>query len=315
MTIGRLRYDARTNPTHVWSPDLSDHQMVHTSVFEFEPFVGPLDSFPTLRVALSFGRRVREDYSGPLIRVRKGGTTQERDFYSVESGVLNTSELMGFVGASDGLIVKAYDQTGAGRDFFQTVESRQPKIVTAGVLETLNGKPVVNFTRSSSHGLIYLGTDLFGGVSSYTVNIVHRSTSVNFQNSFLISSGLLDGSQLAVVLQNNPFTSVVSTFRVNNVAKNDGATQDAWLSNTFNASTMKANGTTTKIYRNSTELTLVDSSAPTVNSADFVGLNGRSDGSFATDTKIAEFLLWHSHLDDTESGDLIAEQISYFGLT
>ena len=44
---------------------------------------------------------------------------------------------------SDGFVTTLYDQSGNGNDAKQTIASAQPKLVTAGVLNTENGKPLI----------------------------------------------------------------------------------------------------------------------------------------------------------------------------
>ena len=80
-----------------------------------------------------------------VVRVRKDSDNTEQDFRSeeIEDGSLET-----FCGSSDGLVTTWYDQSGNGNDATQTTASDQPKIVSAGVLVTENGRPAIDFTNT-----------------------------------------------------------------------------------------------------------------------------------------------------------------------
>jgi hypothetical protein len=58
--------------------------------------------------------------------------------------VLDVATLLAFVGSANGEIVIWYDQSGNGRHAVSITGSR-PRIVSNGVLETLNGKPAISF--------------------------------------------------------------------------------------------------------------------------------------------------------------------------
>jgi hypothetical protein len=83
--------------------------------------------------------KLRTAYTGYCLRVRRtsDNTTQEIGFVD---NYLNVADLLDFVGASNGRVVKWYDQTGSGNDLTQTVDATaQPQIVNSGSLITRNG--------------------------------------------------------------------------------------------------------------------------------------------------------------------------------
>jgi|13_taG_2_1085334.scaffolds.fasta_scaffold00246_29 hypothetical protein len=125
-------------------------------------FPRPLDIFGGVAPAFAYGlRRLDSDYTGYAIRVRRdaddtevevkfdgagnvslaspivdGGTEQTG---SVSGGTytVETSELMTLGPYADGgtvRVVKWYDQSGNGRDAFQTVEANQPILINSGTL-------------------------------------------------------------------------------------------------------------------------------------------------------------------------------------
>jgi hypothetical protein len=101
----------------------------------------PLDVFPAAATAVSIARLLRSVYTGPALRVRRGSDNAEQDI-PYAGGLLNTVSLLAFCAATNGFLVRAYDQSGNARDIVQTTPANQPPIVTAGALAvTLNARP------------------------------------------------------------------------------------------------------------------------------------------------------------------------------
>jgi hypothetical protein len=113
----------------------------------WQNFKGLLDLYPNAAVAYSL-RRLRADYTGSAIRVRRSSDNAEQDIGFV-SNVLDTASLLTFVGAGDGFVTTWYDQSGLGLNATQTVAGVQPFIVLAGVLQTKNTKPSIRFVDNS----------------------------------------------------------------------------------------------------------------------------------------------------------------------
>jgi hypothetical protein len=86
-------------------------------------------------------RRMLSSYSGSLIRVSRSSDSTEQDIGVGADGLLDTSALTTFVGASTGSVVKVYDQSGNGRDFGNATPTNAPQIVVSGTLQTLNSHP------------------------------------------------------------------------------------------------------------------------------------------------------------------------------
>lgn len=107
---------------------------------------GAFDSFSIPHRALSL-RRILTSYTGPLIRVRRTDGT-EQDIPAASDGLLDTAALTAFVGSGDGTVAVWYDQSGQGRNLSAVDVAAQPRIVNAGTLETMMGKPAVAFSGS-----------------------------------------------------------------------------------------------------------------------------------------------------------------------
>ena len=92
-------------------------------------------------------RKLRNSYSGPVMRVRRSSDSAEQNIGFNSSGVFDTASLLSFVGSSDGYVSVWYDQSGNGKDATQPDSSKQPRIVIGGSLQTENGKPIIRNTQ------------------------------------------------------------------------------------------------------------------------------------------------------------------------
>lgn len=97
-----------------------------------------LDDVTGAKQAYSF-RKLRSAYSGSAIRVRRSNDNTEQDIGFV-SDTLDLASLTSFVGANSGYIVTWYDQTTNGLNATNATQAKQPRIINAGALETINGK-------------------------------------------------------------------------------------------------------------------------------------------------------------------------------
>ena len=120
------------------------------------------------------------NYNGPLIRVRRSNDNAELDIEAVATPdangdrFLDTTALLAFTGANNGFVATWYDQSGNGRNVTQTTTANQPRIVNAGVLETVGTslRPAVRFTG----GNVGFSAPVAPTVSpsDFGINIVHR---------------------------------------------------------------------------------------------------------------------------------------------
>jgi hypothetical protein len=65
-------------------------------------------------------------------------------------GDLDAEALLSHCGAGDGFVPTRYDQSGNGRHATQTDPTRQPQIVSNGVMNMINGRPAVRFNGTST---------------------------------------------------------------------------------------------------------------------------------------------------------------------
>lgn len=88
-------------------------------------------------------RRVRGTYSGPLLQVRRSSDNATQDIGYTAQNDLDIATLTSFCGTDSAFVSVWYDQSGNARDLLQATVSAQPLLVSAGTLNTKNGKAAV----------------------------------------------------------------------------------------------------------------------------------------------------------------------------
>lgn len=76
--------------------------------------------------------RLNVGYSGPILQIYNGTTTQD---------VSSVNAIAAFCGSSNGFVSKVYDQSGNGRDFAQATTTARPKIYDGASTSLLRGTP------------------------------------------------------------------------------------------------------------------------------------------------------------------------------
>ena len=145
-----------------------------------------LDLYPNAAAAYSL-RKLRTAYSGSAVRVRRSSDNTEQDIGFV-ADELDTASLLAFCGAGNGFVQTWYDQSGNARDAAQTTQTKQPRIVSSGVIESTGFKNSINFNNITS-ALIKLFTTSFSLQQPYTIFSIVKG--VNTGGQRFISDGLL----------------------------------------------------------------------------------------------------------------------------
>lgn len=147
-------------------------------------FTGAMDAFTFPWRAYSL-RRLLSVYTGPLIQVRRSSDDTTLDIGFDLDGDLDTAALLAFTGANNGFVSRWYDQSGSGAHLEQGTTTAQPSLVTAGVVNLLDGLPAVTFDGTSDYltvasaGLYAAGAAtmgiVFSGASSANSVVVGES--------------------------------------------------------------------------------------------------------------------------------------------
>jgi len=120
--------------------------------------------------------------SGPLIRVRRSSDNAELDIGA--SGLadgngnrwLDEVALLAHVGVGDGFVTTWYDQSGSAINATQATALTQPRIVSAGVVDKLNGVPTVVYSGAQSLDTAVVGITQHAVVAVVAVNLAGAPT-------------------------------------------------------------------------------------------------------------------------------------------
>lgn len=108
-----------------------------------------LDTYTGASAAYSF-RKLRSNYTGNCVRVRRSSDNTEQDFGFVNN-YLDTAGIRLFVTTNNGFITVWYEQTGNGYNMANATATEQPSIMNAGVFRTINGKPAIYFDGTNDN--------------------------------------------------------------------------------------------------------------------------------------------------------------------
>lgn len=203
-----------------------------------------LDAFPNAAAAYSL-RKLRYNYTGSAIRVRRSSDNTEQDIGFTLTGDLDTTSLTSFCGSGNGFVTTWYDQSGNTRNATQTTAANQPQIVSGSNLITYNNKPALQFDNindglSTSVSIVkpfsifataleYLSVGLRRILNSSNQNSlisISRPSNTVYATSDIVSSawGVIN-TQYVMSLINN---TAVSRFYGNGVDKTTTSNNSDW---------------------------------------------------------------------------------------
>ena len=186
-----------------------------------------LDAYTGASAAYSL-RLLTNSYTGNLVTVRRASDDRPQGFTQAQ---IDDGSLASFCAGTDGFVTTWHDQSGNGNNATQATTADQPKIVSAGVVNTVNGKPCISWDDSGNDNL-NLTTRLTGVISVFEVlKIEFEITTTN--TSFLLgdstnfdyhvgSGTWLSGADAAAVVRNgsnrlnNVVTNLTTTTRTGN---------------------------------------------------------------------------------------------------
>ena len=108
-----------------------------------------LDTYTEATAAYSL-RKVRNDYVGGPIVVRRSSDNTTVSVGFTSAGELDTAAMLSFCGSGDGFVQTWYDQAGSN-NLIQNSTSAQPQIVASGAVVTVNNHPAVDFNGTSHY--------------------------------------------------------------------------------------------------------------------------------------------------------------------
>jgi hypothetical protein len=145
-----------------------------------------IDRYASPAAAYSL-RKLRRDYLGPAVRVRRDSDSEELDIFFNSDGSLDTASLETFCAGTDGYVDTWYDQSSQGNDATQDVATaNQPKIYdsSTGVVAE-NGRPAIELDGLTEHFVL---TGLTNAASDYGCFFVGINTSTGTFSNYLFDS-------------------------------------------------------------------------------------------------------------------------------
>ena len=139
-----------------------------------------LDAYPGASAAYSL-RLLTNAYTGDLVTVRRASDNTTDGFTQAQ---IDDGSLASFCAGTDGFVEIWYDQSGNGNNATQPTAARQPKIVSAGIVEERNSKPCLVYS-SFGTSTFTMTTRLTGVVSVFEVLKIESNLTDNNLNFIL----------------------------------------------------------------------------------------------------------------------------------
>jgi len=133
-----------------------------------------LDLVRNLSSAAFSVRKLRRFYSGSAIRVRRSSDNAEQNIGFTQSGDLDTSSLLSFVGPVNGFVTKWYDQSINGFHAIQATAALQPIIVQNG--SVLYDRNVPSLLFDGGQRIETSQVVMSSGSGNYHISTVHKLT-------------------------------------------------------------------------------------------------------------------------------------------
>ena len=241
-----------------------------------------LDTYGGASTAYSL-RKLSSTYTGSAIRVRRSSDNTEQNIGFDESGNLDTTSLLAFVGSVNGFVTTWYNQSGVNHAI-QSIASDQPQIVLSGVINKINNKPAVKFDGYSS---LNLTTPLIFNNSGNLISFVGK------RNSSGVRLYSLAGSHYLLTLSSDNYYYLQSNTNGYQVSTAPDTTTNQLLLSGVN------NGTSQAMYKNNS----VVSSTLVNHSLDgYINTIGRYQYGAKTDSSLQEIIYYNTENSSNLNG-------------
>jgi hypothetical protein len=169
-----------------------------------------LDLNSTAVMAVSV-RKLKVNYTGFCMKVRRSSDNTTQDIGFNTSGDLDTVSLLAFTGTGSAFIDTWYDQSGNGRNVTQGTLANQPQIVSSGSVRLQGSRPAVyfNWNFNANNSLYYTAPLPVTQVTAYCVYLRPG----NFSNGDWVWSTAV-GGDVYWSGGNNLFSTTTANFTV-----------------------------------------------------------------------------------------------------
>ena len=269
--------------------------------------MGLLDTIAGASAAYSL-RKIRDAYIGNCLKVRRSSDNTTLDIGFVD-GWLDESSLLTFCGAGSGYVDTWYDQSTNAKNLTQATTGLQPRIVNAGVVETVTGTDGTTIRPAIRSG--------FSGASAMTATLSLSLTQSTFATVTKRVGALAGGTYGVLGILSTNYTSAgnylmfVSEFE-GGVSLFPQTLATAPTIRTLDLVSYHAcfNSTVTLVRANGFAFTNATRSALTVDGTtlSLFAWNGN-----ASNQLTSEFILWPTDLD-AESDVTVIDHSDAFGI-
>jgi hypothetical protein len=267
----------------------------------------PMLDLLTFAPAAAYGvRRLSTDYTGPLLRVRRSSDNAELDIGYTNKNKLDVDALMAFVGSDSAFVPRWYSQKSEVSDAVQTSAIAQPRIVNAGVMDTLSGRPTLIFDGVNSFMLI--GNIVQGPNSSLSVStmfevIAHKAGTADSQ----IFTNSSFGAELSLRFRPGIGLRLTTGFGQSSTPVPIGVPYVLAYRGEGGAQSIRMNS---QVAFSSTLAASAEQTAP-------YGIAGGASGADnrAGNFKMSELIVWRGILGATDLSTLENNQANFYGVT
>lgn len=148
--------------------------------------------------AVSCSRKLRTNYSGAALRVRRSSDSAEQDI-GFAGNLVDTAAIATFCSGTSGFVRKWYDQGSGAHDLGNATTAAQPRIYTAGALEQLsNGVTAARWLTAAGAYALSCGAGALG-ISGSPALTAAISFSRHFDEDRLLALGTNVSGQFFLV--------------------------------------------------------------------------------------------------------------------
>jgi hypothetical protein len=256
-------------------------------------------------------RKLDTAYAGKAINVRRSSDNTTSDIGFTASGDLDTATLLTFAGSGSAYVTTWYDQSGNGVNVTQATQANQPRIVNAGVVETVNGRPSIMFLGGPNSLSAAASTSALAGCTIMAV--AEHTTSSTLEQDLYAESNNSTSAKYA------PFAQFANSLAYSAVFINDAATSlatggpsGAYDTTLGQLSYVDPNSTTVTYYKNGATngtATVNASRGTATMQTRYVGSRGSSSGH---NGHIAELVVYYTQPTSTQRQAGEANEKSYY---
>lgn len=197
----------------------------------------------TATIAKAYGlRKVVSGYASSVVSVRRSSDNAVANI-GLSGNAIDTAAILTHCGTDDGFVTQLWDQSGGTNHLVQATAAKQPKIVSAGSILTLNGHPCL----------------VFDGVDDYMSVAASGMWAAGAATAAMVAQGPITGpSGFKVLLKESK--SNTSTARYGVIQSNVGQGLDRNVYDDALSPVLAADGNATVVFSSTvpTQVTVID---------------------------------------------------------